>query len=222
MSNGAVRVRTLVIVGVVVLLAVAGGSLAAFTGWPAAGNDRSGTLSSDPSAATAARGAGGAGTAAGGAGPAAGEAGAAAPGDTAPEGDDPLADGGVADGTLSVTGSVNGPITQVSEVGCSVLGGGYTWSLSGAMDGVPVVLEFVTNYYRGAGAYNTTGISDQRGGYLNLRHGPGADAVTVGSDGGTKGSLTVAPGERSGSIDADLRDMGSGQEVHVSGQWTCS
>jgi hypothetical protein len=94
--------------------------------------------------------------------------------------------------------------------------------MAGSVDGAPLTLTFNTNYYRGAGAYNTTGISDERGGFMSLEHGQGPDTVTVGSNGATKGTFTVAPDGRSGSIDADLDDTASGREVHVSGSWRCT
>lgn len=132
--------------------------------------------------------------------------------------------GASAGGTaLRVTGSLSGPVTDVSRVSCTPeAGGAYSWRLTGSVDGAPFTLTFDTNYFRGAGAYNTTGVTDEHGGYMNLEHGQGADAVTVGSNGTTTGTFTLAPGERSGSVDADLTDAPSGREVHVTGSWGCS
>jgi hypothetical protein len=202
MSGGGGPKRLILIVVVVVVAAIAGGSAAIFGPWGAGTGAGTGDrVSTQAGAGTDVPG----GSGAGGDGGAAGSV---------------PATGGSA---ISVSGSLSGSVTDVSEVSCTPeAGGSWAWRLVGTVDGEPLTLSFNTNYYRGAGSYNTTGVSDERGGFMSLEHGQGADIATVGSNGATKGTFTVAADGRSGQIDADLTDTASGREVHVTGPWRCT
>jgi hypothetical protein len=119
---------------------------------------------------------------------------------------------------LQLTGSLAGTM-DTTEVTCDRLAeSSWSWTAKGSVDGSPVEITFNTNNFRGAADYNTTGVTDEAGGLATLESGE----VQVTSNGDTPGTFTVADGERSGSIDADLTNSAFGQQVHVSGSWTCS
>lgn len=118
---------------------------------------------------------------------------------------------------LSFSGSVTGYLTSADSVSCNLRQSeGGSWQLTGSLNGSQMDLTFTTNAYTGPGTFNVTGITDDHGGLMTMQRGD----LTVTSDGGTGGTFTVAADERSGSIDADLRNQID--TVHVTGSWHCS
>lgn len=118
---------------------------------------------------------------------------------------------------LSFSGSVTGYLTSADAVSCNLpQSEGGSWQLTGSLNGSQMDLTFTTNAYTGPGTLNVTGITDDHGGLMTMQRGD----LTVTSDGSTRGTFTVAADEKSGSVDADLRNQID--RVHVSGSWSCS
>lgn len=119
---------------------------------------------------------------------------------------------------VTLSGTASGPVTDVA-VECNDLGdNAYAWQLTGQLGESALNLTFNTNNYRGAATYNATGVTDEQGGLMTLEVGQ----VQVTTDGDTPGTFTVGDDERSGSVNADLRNYGTGEQVHVEGTWHCS
>jgi hypothetical protein len=119
---------------------------------------------------------------------------------------------------LSLSGSASGFIAS-AKVECTRLAGSsFAWQLSGLLNGANLEVTFNTNNYRGAGAYNATSITDDRGGLMTLQVGN----VRVFSNGFSQGTFIVGGDQRSGSMSADLDDAGTKQHVQIKGLWRCS
>jgi len=118
---------------------------------------------------------------------------------------------------LTVTGDLNGPITDATAT-CHAFGNGaYSFELTGQLDGAPILLTFNTNNFQGAHTYNATGVTDDDGGLVTLQ----TEEIKVVTNGATTGTFTIDEGELvTGSIDTDLAD--NDQHAHISGTWACN
>ena len=86
---------------------------------------------------------------------------------------------------LRLTGSLAGTL-DTTEVSCDRLAdSSWAWTAKGQVEGFPVEITFNTNHFRGAGDYNTTGITDEAGGLVTLSSGE----VQVASNGDTAWQL---------------------------------
>lgn len=117
---------------------------------------------------------------------------------------------------LTLSGDAAGEVTQASVSCIPLVEGYYSWELTGQLDGAPITITFNTANYHGAGAYQTTGIPEAKGGLVTVETG----AVQVVTDADDTGTFTIDEHEHTGSIDTDLTT--NGQHVHVTGSWTCS
>jgi len=114
--------------------------------------------------------------------------------------------------SITLTGALNATIDQAS-VGqpCGRLAPGYYMQARFSVGGTPYALELVLTDYAGPGPYaapaarlsvHTLGLSDHPVLYA-----------------GIQGSVTIATGERSGTLDSDLASQS--EAAHVSGSWRC-
>ncbi|WP_232666495.1 serine/threonine-protein kinase [Pseudonocardia sp. TRM90224] len=122
---------------------------------------------------------------------------------------------------LEVGGFASGTLTSATAT-CMKLGGdSWSWTVKGSIDDATVEITFNTNYFRGAGDYNTTSITDERGGFMTMYAGTAA-FITGGAN---TGKFTVADDQLSGTIDTSLSGasgVGGDQQITVNGSWRCS
>ena len=132
----------------------------------------------------------------------------------------PEAGGGSSGNTeLEVGGYANGPLVSPHVQCTRQTDSSWTWTVTGAIDGSPLEINFTTNYYRGSADYNVTGITDEQGGQLTVYAG----TVSFVSNATSSGTLTVAADEQSGTISADIEDSTDpNQRIQLNGSWRCS
>ena len=114
---------------------------------------------------------------------------------------------------LTITGAVTGAVNGASPFGqCGKTANGDGADLRFQLNGQSFSLSIALASYHGPGSYP---LPPDRASLHTVAIGPGSQFF-----GSTSGTVTVAGGDSSGSIDATL--TGDNGSVHVAGSWSCA
>jgi hypothetical protein len=131
-----------------------------------------------------------------------------------------LANATAGSGAITVSGAVEAELSREGVCGPGVLEDTYQMIISESGEGdLFWMLQVYVNKYAGPGEFEVTDAGSSYGATISIGDGTGAVWHSTADLGGT---VVVDAEELTGSVDAELKHMNGGDNVHISGTWNCT